>query len=191
MFGELALLFLNLSYVAFNLAELNSQKKHRMTIKLFDNQLFAELDKNAASSPRKRSNCNIHQGPDAAVQRLFITLYPDSYVRPHKHMQVDKWEFFLMVSGEVAFLLFDEQGVCLARHHLSANGDIKGLEIPPGVWHSVVPLQQPATFFEVKQGPYIPLDDKGFASWAPEEGANEVPAFLARLKNIEPGQSIN
>ncbi|BDX06116.1 WbuC family cupin fold metalloprotein [Planctobacterium marinum] len=161
-----------------------------MDIKLFNNQMFAKLDESAKSSVRRRSNCNIHEDYQASVQRLFITLYPDSYVRPHKHVQYDKWEFFLMISGEIAFLLFDDSGVCTHRYHLSATGENKGLEIPSGVWHAAVPLEQPATFFEVKQGPYIAMDDKGFASWAPQEGDTSVPDFLARLKHIQPGESV-
>lgn len=163
-----------------------------MDIKLFDSELFRKLDNNAKDSPRRRSNCNIHSGYDSVVQRLFITLYPDSYVRPHLHIQQEKWEFFLMISGKISFLLFSNDGVCSHRYELSANGDLKGLEIPPNVWHCAVPCDrdEPATFFEVKQGPYIVADDKDFASWSPTEGHEQVPEFLSALKKLQPGEKV-
>lgn len=95
-----------------------------------------------------------------------------------------------MISGEIAFLLFDDFGTCTHRYHLSASGETKGLEIPPGVWHAAVPLEQAATFFEVKQGPYIAMDDKGFASWAPPEGHPGVADFLTSLKTLNVGQQV-
>lgn len=159
-----------------------------MSVKLFDSNMFAELDQKAQESDRRRSNCNIHESYDAPVQRLFITLYPDSYIRPHKHIESTKWEFFLMVSGEVSFLMFSDNGECTHRYELSANGDIKGIEIPPNVWHCVVPKSSSATFFEVKQGPYIGTDDKGFASWSPPEGDPTVPDFLKALQTTQRGE---
>ena len=43
---------------------------------------------------------------------------------------------------------------------------------------------------EVKQGPYEVTDDKGFASWSPEEGSDQVPNFLASLKQAAVGDSV-
>lgn len=94
-----------------------------------------------------------------------------------------------MVKGEVSFLLFDEQGTCTKRMELCAGGNITGCEIPPGVWHCVVPKAQPATFFEVKEGPYIEIEDKGFAAWSPPEGQEQVSEFLAHLKNLKVGEN--
>lgn len=157
---------------------------------LFDDTLFTELSGAAKTSDRKRANRNIHGDYQDVVQRLFITLLPDSYVRPHKHVQEEKWEFFLMVSGQVSFLLFNDQGVCIERYELSAAGSIKGLEIPANCWHCVVPGDAEATFFEVKQGPYVQVDDKGFASWSPSEGDAEVEDFLRVLKTLKVGESV-
>jgi len=161
-----------------------------MIPKLFDKAWFAELDQKAQQSPRKRSNVNVHNHYDDPVQRLFITLYPNSYVRPHRHSQTDKWEFFLMISGEVDFLLFDDQGVCIERIRLSAQGECRGLEIPPNVWHAVVPCEQAATFFEVKNGPYQVLDDKDFAYWAPAEHEPGAAEFVMALSKVKVGEMV-
>ncbi len=95
-----------------------------------------------------------------------------------------------MVSGEVSFMVFDDKGVCEHRIELNANGPVRGVEIPYNCWHCVVPGVAEATFFEVKQGPYVAIDDKGFAQWSPEEDSHRVPEFLSKLKQLQVGQSI-
>ncbi|WP_102798295.1 WbuC family cupin fold metalloprotein [Bowmanella denitrificans] len=159
-----------------------------MSVKFFNQELFQLLQQGANESPRRRLNHNIHQDLNDPVQRLFITLMPDSYVRPHRHSQLEKWECFLMLQGQVAFLIFDESGKLLQRYELNADGPLRGLEIPANTWHTVVPGDEPATFFEVKQGPYQAMEDKDFAAWAPIEGP-QGQDFLSRLKSLKVGQS--
>ncbi|GAB3034628.1 WbuC family cupin fold metalloprotein [Bowmanella dokdonensis] len=162
-----------------------------MAITLFDQQLFTGLLQGAAQSTRRRTNKNLHANLNDPVQRLFITLMPDSYVRPHRHSQLEKWECFVMIQGQLSFLIFDQNGKLTARHELSAQGPLRGLEIPPDTWHAVVPGEEPAIFFEVKQGPYQVTTDKDFADWAPAEGETAVPAFLARLKGLNTGEQAH
>lgn len=157
---------------------------------LFDAEFFQQLQNQAQQSPRKRSNTNLHQDYNDVVQRMFITLEHDSYVKPHQHSSSEKWECFLMVQGQVAFLIFDDNGYLKHRHILDASGPNKGIEIEPFTWHSVVALTKQATFFEVKQGPYTQPQDKDFSTWAPNEGEPEVPEFLDKLRQLQPGQSI-
>lgn len=158
---------------------------------LFDSQFFEHLQEKALSSPRKRSNVNLHQHYDEAVQRLFITMQKDSYVKPHRHTQPGKFECFLVIQGKLAFFLFDDEGTCVEKHILTGDGDIKGIEVPPNKWHCTVSLTDTATFFEVKPGPYEVVEDKDFAAWAPDEGDEDVPEFLSQLRNLSVGQSIN
>ena len=160
-----------------------------MEIKLFDSNMFVALDNNAKNSDRRRSNCNVHQNYDDKIQRLFITLYTDSYVRPHRHSQVGKFEFFLIVSGALSFLIFNETGKCTVRHELSAERPCRGLEIPANTWHSVVPISETVTFFEVKPGPYTEIEDKDFADWAPAESEPNALAFLQALRQLQPGEN--
>ena len=35
--------------------------------------------------------------------------------------------------------------------------------------------------YEIKDGPYNPIDDKNFAPWAPKEGSEDVPEYIERL----------
>ncbi|WP_232230491.1 MULTISPECIES: WbuC family cupin fold metalloprotein [unclassified Alteromonas] len=159
------------------------------TVQLFDSKMFSELKDRASNSERRRANLNIHQSYNDVVQRLFIAMMPDSYVRPHRHVQAYKWEFFMVLEGALDLLFFDDQGVVIERVTLEPEGQCVGLEIPPNTWHATVCFE-PVVFMEVKQGPYDVNEDKGFAPWAPEEGSMEVPEFLAKLKHTPTGTSI-
>jgi hypothetical protein len=55
--------------------------------------------------------------------------------------------------------------------------------ISPGIWHTVIALESGSVVYEVKDGPYSPIDDKNFASWAPKEGDPECGKFLQLLTN--------
>ena len=48
---------------------------------------------------------------------------------------------------------------------LSAKTGNYGIEIPERTWHTVVCLQSGSVVYEVKDGPYAPINDKNFASW--------------------------
>ena len=48
--------------------------------------LFAQVAQQAANSPRRRKNHNLHQESDL-VQRFLNVLQPGTYVRPHRHLR--------------------------------------------------------------------------------------------------------
>lgn len=150
----------------------------------------AELDKLVTESqqlPRRRTNLNLHESLDAPVQKLFIAMQTDSYVRPHRHPQQEKTELFLAIRGRFAILIFNEQGCLLGRTEIGPGTSATGAEISPNTWHTVIALEDDAIFFEVKQGPYEPLPDKDFASWAPAENDTQAADFLQWLVNARVG----
>ena len=59
--------------------------------------------------------------------------------------------------------------------------DALGVDIQPGVWHSMAVLTDHVVCFEVKPGPYSAARDKGFAPWAPREGDPTAGAYLDML----------
>jgi cupin fold WbuC family metalloprotein len=157
-------------------------------MKLIDNNMLVSLREKANASDRKRSNINFHDNYDAKVQRLFIHMDYNSYVRPHFHPESYKWEFFLVVEGALDFLLFDAAGKLEQRICLNAQGDVRGLEIPPNQWHCTLAHKCGATFLEVKEGPYVVASDKNFASWAPPEGDQAVRGFMQKLRHLKTGE---
>ncbi|HET8704994.1 MAG TPA: WbuC family cupin fold metalloprotein [Pseudomonadales bacterium] len=140
----------------------------------------------AAAAPRKRSNRNLHQSLDAKVQRLAISMEPDTYVRPHRHPQT--WELYLPLRGAFKVVLFNEAGSVTDCIQIGEGG-LVAYELPANTWHSVVSLQPGSIIFEVKEGPYIQPSTADVAAWSPAEGADGVAQFQAFLLNAQPGQS--
>lgn len=140
-------------------------------MKRIDRTLLATLSAQAAVSPRKRAHYNLHPQLGDPIQRLCIAMEPGTYVRPHRHMQPETWEILLILSGAVALLIFDDNGRVLERVELAAGGEVTAVEIPANTWHAVVSLQAGTVVFEVKQGPYAPINENNYAPWSPAGGA--------------------
>lgn len=132
------------------------------------NSLLSELSETAKSSPRKRKNHNFHKESSDTLQRMLNAMEPDTYVQPHKHENPDKREVFLLLKGKAVVVSFDGQGEVtdwiILNHHTNF-----AVEIPEKTWHTIIPLERGTVVYEVKDGPYEPIDDKNFASWAPSE----------------------
>ena len=59
-----------------------------------------------------------------------------------------------------------------------------GIDIAPGVWHTIAVLTPHAVCYEVKPGPYSAANDKDFAPWAPREGDRGVEEYLDHLISL-------
>lgn len=149
-------------------------------------EMFATLLDEASRSPRQRMFRNLHQSHDEPVQRLVIAMQPSSYVPIHRHSRAHQWELFLVLAGQVDLLVFDEQGKLCWRNTLTAGASLTGLELPSGVWHSVV-CDAASVFLEVKQGPFDPSQPREIAPFCPDEQHNNSPAFLRWLKTATVG----
>lgn len=151
-------------------------------IRIIDSSLSDKIKEEAKSSPRKRKNYNFHE-LNETYQRFLNVLCRSTYVRPHKHTNPPKAETFLILEGKIAFLIFSEEGVLLESHILEAGGPKYGIDILPGVWHSLVCLSDTAVCFEGKHGPYNPATDKDFAKWAPHENSEDAISYLKNLED--------
>ncbi|WP_371814734.1 WbuC family cupin fold metalloprotein [Niveibacterium sp. COAC-50] len=149
---------------------------------LLDSSLLAPALDAAKDAPRRRKNLNLHTSTDAPAQRFFNAMEPDSYVRPHRHLDAGKEETLLVVRGSVGVFEFDDDGAVIRAARLSAGSDAFGLHVPLGVWHSLVALESGTVFLEVKGGPYVPFSPEDFASWAPAEGDAAAADFIAALR---------
>ncbi len=127
------------------------------------------LSKEAALSPRLRTNRNLH-AMDDRVHRLFNAIEPGSYIRPHRHLHPPKAETMVLAAGRLGFLSFREDGTVADRVVLDAAGETFGVDVPPGVWHTFVSLAPGTVVFEAKEGPYVAPGELDAASWAPAEG---------------------
>lgn len=150
-------------------------------------QTLARLSAEAAASPRRRKNMNLHESLTDRVQRLFNAMEPGTYVRPHRHR--DKWELFMAPRGALVALIFDDNGRVLNRYEIGANREYACVEIPPDTWHTLIALEPGTTMFEVKPGPYLALSDKDFASWAAAEGDSQAASLEHWFRAARPGEA--
>jgi cupin fold WbuC family metalloprotein len=159
-------------------------------MKLINQKLLSDVSNEAKSSPRKRMNLNFHETLDATLQRMLNALEPDTYVQPHKHENPDKVEAFIILKGKILVVEFDDSGNIKESCVLSAENGSFGAEIQAKTWHCIIALEPESVVYEVKDGPYMPINDKNFATWAPKEGDPECLEYLkniVRRCNIESG----
>jgi len=149
-------------------------------VQLIDDALLDATLARACTAPRGRINHNFHPDMAANPHRFLNAWTRGSYAAPHRHLQVPKPESFVVLRGELALFLFDDHGTVTEQHVLGRNG-VVGLDLAPGIWHTVAVLSETAICFEVKAGPYDAATDKEFAPWAPREGDANAPAYLASL----------
>lgn len=153
-----------------------------LQVKIINGQTLDDLSAVAQESDRKRKNLNLHEQYDDPCQRLFNALEIQTYIRPHRHTDPPKPECFMGVRGRMALVLFDDEGEVTEVVPFGAGSDAVAIEVPPGTWHSILSLESGSVFFETKPGPYVPLTDKDFAPWSPEEGASEAASYLITLR---------
>lgn len=133
---------------------------------------------------RRRIILPFHQGPDDQLQRMLNAIQPDSYIRPHRHLDPPKSETVLILRGKLLCLVFDDSGVATAAFILRPGGDPFGFDCQAGIYHTFIAMAPDTVFFEVKPGPYEPASDKDFAAWAPPEDSPAAAAYLETLRQI-------
>ncbi|WP_462317118.1 WbuC family cupin fold metalloprotein [Marinilabilia sp.] len=150
-------------------------------MKLINRDLLNHLTDEASAAKRKRKNLNFHFGPADVLQRMLNAFEPGTYVRPHKHENPAKREVFLLLRGKLMMLFFNDGGEVTERIILSQEHGNYGVEVPAGEWHMAISLERGTIVYELKDGPYDPVNDKEFAPWAPPEGSPEVKDYMRNL----------
>ena len=153
-------------------------------MKLITETLLDETSAKAKLSPRLRMNYNFHDTLDDPINRLLNAMEPTTYVRPHRHLNPDKTEVFLLLRGKVVIFLFDNDGRITEQVLLDPRQGMYGGEIEAGVWHSLVVLEPDTVIYEIKNGPFAPVSPENCAPWSPEADDPEgVRKYLDHLMN--------
>ncbi|HEY6344860.1 MAG TPA: WbuC family cupin fold metalloprotein [Bryobacteraceae bacterium] len=155
-------------------------------VQVISGALFDSVEALAMRSTRRRMNHNFHSRADDNPHRFLNVLLKGAYIQPHRHANPPKSESFIVLEGAVDVIIFDEDGRVTARYALggeSPKGHVWGIDIAPGVWHTILPRTARAVCFEVKPGPWEPSSDKEFALWAPAEGDPAAAAYAQALLN--------
>ena len=151
-------------------------------MKIINKQILDQLSGLARENGRLRKNWNIHPDDDFPAHRLLNAMEPASYIRPHRHLDPNKDETFIILRGRLGVLMFDDDGQVTGTVLLDASGDTIGVDIPYGQFHTAVSLQPGTIFFEAKSGPFRPLTEDEKAHWSPEDGSEKAFGYLERLK---------
>jgi len=156
-------------------------------VQLISAALFDTVTTIAEASARRRTNYNFHSGPADNPHRFLNVLLDGTYIRPHRHLSPPKAETFLVLEGMADVVIFNNEGVISARYRLGADspeGRLWGIDVPPGVWHTVLARTARVVCFEVKPGPWEATNDKEFADWAPPENDPAAAEYCAMLSGI-------
>jgi cupin fold WbuC family metalloprotein len=145
-------------------------------------ELLSQLSAEARIAPRQRKNYNLHPTNASICHRLFNAIEPTSYIRPHRHLDFEKDEAFILVSGRLGVVTFSDAGEVTEIVILSHQTGVLAVDIPHGVYHTAVSLESGTLFFEAKAGPYLPLTEAQIASWSPCEGDEAASVYLERMR---------
>jgi cupin fold WbuC family metalloprotein len=145
-------------------------------------EVLTHLSAEARISARQRKNYNLHSANESHAHRLFNAIEPASYIRPHRHLDPEKDETCVLMSGRVAVFVFSDSGEVTESVLLSHQQGVLAVDVPHGAFHTAVSLEPGTVFFEAKAGPYLPLSEAEIAHWAPGDGDDAAAAYLEQLR---------
>jgi cupin fold WbuC family metalloprotein len=153
-------------------------------VKIITRELLASVSAEARQNPRLRRNHNIHQSDESRCHRLLNAIEPGSYIRPHRHLDPEKDEAFILMSGRMGIVTFTDDGKISETVLLSHDSGNLAVDIPHGVYHTALSLESGTVFYEAKAGPFRQLNEDEKGMWAPEDGTPQAQAFLKRLRCV-------
>lgn len=127
-------------------------------MKIIDKDLLDSITQRAQESDRLRMNYNLHQNLDDQVQKLLNALEPGTDLPIHRHTHTA--ETYLLIRGKLNVLFYNDAKELIDSSKLSPLEGKFGVDIPAGQWHTIEVLEPGTIIFEIKQGPYAPLDSK-------------------------------
>ena len=153
-------------------------------MKLINKALLDSTSEKARDNERLRMNYNFHESMEEGVHRLLNALEVGTYIPPHRHLNPKRTESFVLLRGKLAVFIFDDLGNIEDKIILDISNESFGVDIPAGKWHSLLILETNTVIYEVKEGPYSPIDANDIAPWAPNVmDENSVKKYLSFLQN--------
>jgi cupin fold WbuC family metalloprotein len=125
---------------------------------IIDKNLLDEVTNKAIFSPRLRMNHNFHESYDSKSQRLLNALEPGTELPIHRHRNTS--ETYILLRGKLKVFFYDENKVLMQEFYLDPLDGKYGVDIPVGQWHTIEVLESGTVIFEVKDGPYTPINNE-------------------------------
>jgi cupin fold WbuC family metalloprotein len=122
---------------------------------LIDENLLDKVTVQAKASDRLRMNYNLHDSLEAKAQRLLNALEPGTVLPVHRHRHTA--ETYIVLRGCIKVLFYNDDGVLTGEFLVHPDEKVYGVHIPAGQWHTLEVLESGTVIFEVKDGPYAPL----------------------------------
>ncbi|HEY5523455.1 MAG TPA: WbuC family cupin fold metalloprotein, partial [Desulfuromonadaceae bacterium] len=79
-------------------------------MKIIGREQLDQLSAEARQNPRLRQNYNLHPSDESRCHRLLNAIEPGSYIRPHRHLDPEKDEAFILMSGRLGIVTFTDAG---------------------------------------------------------------------------------
>ncbi len=121
---------------------------------IIDEIFLDGLLEQATESERRRVNYDLRTSESVQSQRMINVLLPGTHVPIHRHKETS--ETVVVLSGRLTEVFYDEKGVECNRYDLCPAEGRFGLQVPKGMWHTVI-VTEPCVIFEAKDGAYKPL----------------------------------
>jgi cupin fold WbuC family metalloprotein len=153
-------------------------------LSIIDDSMVNEAVVYSRTSPRRRVLKPFHKAPEDPLHRMLNAVQPGTYVQPHRHLHPPNAEAWVVLRGKVLFFTFDADGRVTTSVELAAGSPRFGVDLAPGVYHTLIALEPDTVLYEVKNGPYAQETDKAFAPWAPAEGDPGTAEYLETLMSV-------
>lgn len=123
---------------------------------IIDKNLLDEVSAKAKANERLRMNFNFHDSLDSKAQRLLNALEMGTVLPIHRHRHTS--ETYILLRGKIRVMFYNEVGAETESFILNPLDGNYGVHIPVGQWHTLEVLENDSVIFEVKDGPYTPLE---------------------------------
>lgn len=123
-----------------------------------DEKLLDKVSAEAKNCERLRMNCNFHDSPDSKAQRLLNALEPGTILPIHRHRHTS--EDYIVLRGALKVKFYNDNRELISEFILDPKRKVYGLHISAGQWHTLEVLESGTVIYEVKDGPYAPLEEE-------------------------------
>ena len=123
-----------------------------------NNAILDTLSAQAKLSPRLRMNLDLRNSTDDHSQRMLNALEPGTVMPIHRHRHTS--ETVVVLRGKVRWLYYDDKGELTDSILVEAGGEICGLNVPMGQWHSLECLEPGSVILECKDGAWKALGEE-------------------------------
>ena len=113
---------------------------------LLDNKFFDGIQEQAENSPRRRMNYDLRTSAEDSSQRMINVLMSDTVVPIHRHTETS--ETVVVCRGAIREEFYDDQGHKTEEFILRAGGECPAIQVPKGVFHTTVCLEDGSVIFE-------------------------------------------